>query len=171
VTSAAGWLTVDGMCSRGTYSAIGASQTEITHDASSWHIHYSSWEAGAASNTMSWTTSNAAWVILGVGIKGAVAGRSRNLTYTYEMVGGRRVLRNANGEIVRPAQARSDNWCAFLGFFPETGEELGDFALEDNKFYFESVTYDGESDEVEFITDRQQMAEVMLAQAAMGSNM
>jgi hypothetical protein len=126
---------------------------------------------GALSTTFTWTwVNNRDWIASAIGVRPFAASRSRNLAYTYEIVNGRRVVRDANGAIVPPWRVRADSWAEVLRFFQPTTAESDTYIDDQAKVYFERVHWDGEDEGLDFETDRAQFSEVVLAQAAGGMN-
>jgi hypothetical protein len=134
------------------------------------HGDQSSDEAGAAAVTMSWTiTTLLAAGLIGVPLKPFVPFVSRSIEYTLDAWDPEQRIFDANGHMVPRYKIKPNNWCRIVGLESITAEVYADNFDDPTLVYFESVSYDGETDEVQIVTNRGDLPEVIMARLATGS--
>lgn len=176
VNSEADEKVVDGACyeaDAGVTIAIGAGQTEMVRVATGVgkRIGYgSSYETGAATNTMSWTLSGASpWAIGAVALRPLVPFAERPIEYTIDVWDPEQRMIDSAGHVVPRYKIKPNNWGRLIGLESTTAEVYENNYEDPTLFYIESVSYDGETDEVQIITNRGDLPEVLLARLASGS--
>lgn len=175
VTSEDGDLVVDFMGFRvsSTTMVAGALQTERVNDPSGVGDHTGagmSEEVGAASVTMSWTLNNSGqWAICAVPLRPLVPFLARPVEYTLDVWDHEQRIFDANGHEVPRYKIKPNNWCRIVGLESTTAEVYESNYDDPTLVYFESVTYDGEMDQVQIVTNRGDLPEVILARLASGS--
>ena len=134
------------------------------------HRDNSSDEAGAASVTMSWTIidSRAAGLIA-VPLKPFVPFIARAIEYTLDAWDLEQRIFDSNGHVVPRHKIKPNNWCRIVGLESTTAIVYDSNYEDPTLVYFESVSYDGETDEVQIITNRGDLPEVIMARLASGS--
>jgi len=153
--------------------ALGAGQTDIWHanaGAGASLMGATSYEAGAALNTMSWTLNNARnWATMAWALKPIVPYATRQVEYTIDVWDIEQRILDANGHEVPRYKIKPNKWCRIVGLESTTAEVYASNYDDPTLVYFESVTYDGEMDQVQIVTNRGDLPEVMLARLASGS--
>ena len=153
--------------------ALGAGQTDIWHanaGAGASLMGATSYEAGAALNTMTWTLNNARnWATMAWALKPIVPYATRPVEYTIDAWDPERRILDANGREVPRYKIKPNKWCRIVGLESTTAEVYASNYDDPTLVYFESVTYDGEMDQVQIVTNRGDLPEVMLARLASGS--
>ena len=178
LTSQAGELCVDFLSVKNVNAAAvqGAGQTiraglqsnEIAN--TNRHRDQPSEEAGAASVTMSWTITNAcAAGLIGVPLKAVVPFAVRAVEYILDVWDPEQRIFDANGHVVPRYRIKPNNWCRIVGLESTTAIVYESNYEDPTLVYFESVSYDGETDEVQIITNRGDLPEVIMARLASGS--
>ena len=153
--------------------ALGAGQTNIWNanaGAGTSLMGATSYEAGAALNTMTWTLNNARnWATMAWALKSIVPYATRQVEYTIDAWDLERRILDANGHEVPRYKIKPNKWCRIVGLESTTAEVYASNYDDPTLVYFESVTYDGEMDQVQIVTNRGDLPEVMLARLASGS--
>ena len=132
--------------------------------------HSTSEEVGAAAVTMGWTgTAGQDKTLIAVPLKAAVLFHSRPIEYTLDAWDPeQRILDSAGHEVPR-YKIKPNNWCRIVGLESTTAIVYDSNYEDPTLVYFESVSYDGETDEVQIITNRGDLPEVIMARLASGS--
>jgi len=159
-----GVVVVDG----GAYSdnaagiVIGAGQTNLLTQASDGTIGGgSSYEQGAALNTMTWTLGGAStWATGAVALRPYVPFSSRLIEYTFDVWDPLQRLIGRDGHAVQPNEVRADRWGKLLGFRSPSSKTYASLADGPDHFYISGVTSDGET--VRITPDEQQFADMLL---------
>jgi len=151
----------------------GAGQTDIWHANAPAGISLmagTSYEPGSALNTMSWTLNNARnWAIVAWALKPTIPYVIRPVEYTLDAWDLEQRIFDSAGHEVPRYKIKPNNWCRIVGLESTTAEVYENNYDDPTLVYFESVTYDGEMDQVTIITNRGDLPEVMLARLASGS--
>lgn len=127
-------------------------------------------EPGAALNTMSWSAgADRDWAIIVAPLKLFVDIVTRPIEYTIDAWDPEQRLIDANGHVVPRYKIKPNNWGRVVGLESTTAEVYDSNYEDPTLFYIESVTYDGETDEVSIITNRGDLPEVIMARLASGS--
>lgn len=172
VTAEDGWLVVDVAASWHNAPAgltEGAGQTERV-DVGETSCGMSE-EAGAVSVDMTWTHAAAGrdWAAIAVPLKIYFPFAIRPIEYTLDAWDPeQRILDSAGHEVPR-YKIKPNNWCRIVGLESTTAEVYTSNYEDPTLVYFESVSYDGETDEVQIITNRGDLPEVIMARLASGS--
>ena len=127
-------------------------------------------EDGSTSVTMSWTRTLAqVWVIMAVPLRPYIPFLARPVEYTLNAWDLEQRILDSNGHEVPRYKIKPNNWCRIVGLESTTAEVYESNYDDPTLVYFESVTYDGEMDQVQIVTNRGDLPEVMLARLASGS--
>ena len=151
--------------------AVGAGQTTIFNQNNVVGLMYgTSYEPGTALNTMSWTLNNARiWSTLAVALKPLTIYALRPVEYTIDVWDLEQRILDSSGHEVPRYKIKPNNWCRIVGLESTTAEVYASNYDDPTLVYFESVTYDGEMDQVQIVTNRGDLPEVMLSRLASGS--
>ena len=177
LTSEADELCVDFLSVKNTVNAAvqGAGQT-IRADLAAGGVgtnrkrDQSSDEAGAAAVTMSWTIeANKASGLIAVPLKPLIPIVSRAIEYTLDVWDLEQRIFDAKGHVVPRYKIKPNRWGRLIGLDRTTAEVYADNYDDPTLFYIESVSYDGETDEVQIVTNRGDLPEVIMARLASGS--
>ena len=129
-----------------------------------------SYETGLPTNTMSWTLSgNANWATVAVPLKPVVAIATRPIEYTLDVWDPEQRILDSRGHVVPRYKIKPNRWCRIVGLESTIARVYTSNYEDPTLVYFESVTYDGETDEVQIITNRGDLPEVIMARLASGS--
>lgn len=176
VNSEADEVVVDGACfNSGSATAIslGADQTQLARQNSGpgTTIGYgSSYETGAAANVMTWGLGAVLnWATGAVALRPLIPFAERPIEYTLDVWDSEQRIFDADGHEVPRYKIRPNNWCRIVGLESITAEVYENNYEDPTLVYFESVTYDGEMDQVQIITNRGDLPEVIMARLASGS--
>jgi len=176
VASEADEVVVDAFCCEGfggDTCAVGAAQTEMFRENAAGGVnemHGSSYEPGAALVTMSWTLSAVReWGIGAVALKPIVDFITRPVEYTLDAWDHEQRILDSAGHDVPRYKIKPNNWCRIVGLESTTAEVYTSNYEDPTLVYFESVSYDGETDEVQIVTNRGDLPEVIMARLATGS--
>jgi hypothetical protein len=127
--------------------------------------------ATGPATTMSWTlaANTDHWGHLAVPLRPAVDFETRPIEYTLDAWDPEQRIFDANGHIVPRYKIKPNKWCRIVGLESTTAEVYESNYEDPTLVYFESVSYDGETDEVQIITNRGDLPEVIMARLASGS--
>jgi hypothetical protein len=175
VHSDADEVVVDGACFSGDVSTLtmGAGQTEILRIGSGVGAgmgHGSSYETGTATNAMSWTMTGARiWATGAVALRPLIPFAERPIEYTIDVWDPEQRMIDAAGHVVPRYKIKPNNWGRLIGLESTIAEVYENNYEDPTLFYIESVNYDGETDEVQIVTNRGDLPEVLMARLASGS--
>ena len=184
LTTEAGWLCVDALgfisddnvasCGE---SAPGASQSEkdclaVGAGGAAQGTAVSNELASGSSTTMSYTINDLlnACAYIAVPLRTATIFSVRSVEYTLDAWDPEQRILDSFGHVVPRYKIRPNEWARVVGL------EHTDAAVYDSNYddpalvYFESVKYDGETDQVEIITSRGNLPEVILARLMSGGS-
>ena len=128
-------------------------------------------EPGAASVTMSWTIDDPDYkpAMIAVPLKSAVEYATRPIEYTLDVWDPEQQVLDSLGHSVPRYKIKPNNWCRLVGLESIDARVYESNYDDPNLIYFESVKYDGETDQVEIITSRGNLPEVIMARLVAGS--
>jgi len=176
VNSEADEKVVDGACfSSGAPTAItlGAGQTELARansGAGGATGYGSSYETGAATNTMSWGLAAACnWATGAVALRPLVPFAERPIEYTIDVWDPEQRMIDSAGHVVPRYKIKPNRWGRLIGLERTTAEVYENNYEDPALFYNESVQYDGEADQAQIVINRGDLLEVMMARLASGS--
>lgn len=176
VTTQADWLVVDAAVFRAQFAPEpypDVSQTERV-DASATSTDYPvgmSEEQGSGSVAMSWTCDSNDAAIVAAPLLPARILRGRAVSYYYDVWDPQQRILDEFGASVAPWDVEPNRWIAVMGFSTPTSEVFDTFADDPRLAYIEEVSYEDSSGLLSIVTNRGELAEVIMAQAASGSNM
>lgn len=149
---------------------LGALQIRVDSRSGVAEVCAASYEPGKATTTMSWGLSGASnWATVAVPLKPVVAIATRPIEYTLDVWDPEQRILDSRGHVVPRYKIKPNKWCRIVGL-ESTIARVYDSNYEDPTLvYFESVSYDGETDEVQIITNRGDLPEVIMARLASGS--
>lgn len=153
--------------------SLGADQTEIIRIASGVGAdlgYGSSYETGAPTNTMSWGLAGAVpWATGAVALRPLVPFAERPIEYTIDVWDPEQRMIDSAGHVVPRYKIKPNNWGRLIGLESTKAEVYKNNYEDPTLFYIESVSYDGETDEVQIVTNRGDLPEVLMARLASGS--
>lgn len=127
-------------------------------------------EPGQTSVDMTWDHQWAKpWAIIAVPLNPYLPVVTRPIEYTLDVWDLEQRIFDANGHIVPRYKIKPNNWCRIVGLESTTAIVYESNYEDPTLVYFESVSYDGETDEVQIITNRGDLPEVIMARLASGS--
>ena len=176
VNSEADEKVVDGVCfiaGGATAITLGADQVEILRVASGAGVtigYGSSYEVGAPTNVMSWgLAGNNHWAIGAVALRPLVPFAERPIEYTIDVWDPEQRMIDSAGHAVPRHKIKPNRWGRLIGLESTTAKVYENNYDDPTLFYIESVQYDGENDQVQIVTSRGDLPEVMMARLASGS--
>ena len=164
VTAEDGWMVQDVLGLAAT-PVMGADQVQITRG----YAGGASYEEGAAAVTMSWTFANLDYSHIAVPIRALPDFVTRAVEYTIDIWDPEQRMIDSRGHEVPRYKIKPNNWGRLIGLQSTTAEVYASHYDDPTLFYIESVAYDGETDEVQIVTNRGDLPEVLLARLASGS--
>jgi hypothetical protein len=182
LTTQDGWMGVDAAYN-GNFNAApanlahGAGQTSLNRELAggppnnSGAIEVSEELATGPITTMSWTGMAGVdhWGHLAVPLRPAVDFETRPIEYTLDAWDPEQRIFDANGHVVPRYKIKVNVWARIVGLESTTAEVYESNYEDPTLVYFESVSYDGETDEVQIVTNRGDLPEVIMARLASGS--
>jgi len=127
-------------------------------------------EAGAALVNMAWTSTSVNGATLAaIPLKPATLLAIRAIEYTIDAWDIEQRIFDSAGHEVPRYKIKPNKWCRIVGLESTTAEVYISNYNDPTLVYFESVTYDGEGDQVQIIANRGDLPEVMLARLTSGS--
>jgi hypothetical protein len=109
------------------------------------------------------------WATGAVALRPLVPFAERPIEYTIDVWDPEQRMINAAGHVVPRYKIKPNNWGRLIGLESTIAEVYENNYEDPTLFYIESVNYDGETDEVQIITNRGDLPEVLMARLASGS--
>ena len=124
-----------------------------------------------ATTTMSWTGMGGCdlWGQYAVPLKPAIPYLGRPVTYSIDAWDPDQNVLDSRGRIVPRYKIQPNNWIRVIGIVSPTADFYESFYDDPGLSYIESVSYDGETDEVTIETNKGDLPEVILARLASGT--
>lgn len=132
--------------------------------------HAISWAAGGGNIVMSYTAGDVPHAICAVEVLSAPPPyRMRPVEYTLDVWDPEQRVLDSLGHVVPKYKIKPNNWIRVTGLEFPTAEVYANFYDDPTLAYIESVKYNGETDQVQIVTNRGELPEVIMARLASGS--
>ncbi len=126
-------------------------------------------EAGASTVTMSWTCTAATLLQqIIMSLQPSSTFTVRPISYTLDVWDPEQRILDSAGHVVPRYKVKPNRWAKIVGLGRVDAEVYENNYDDPNLVYFESVKYDGETDQVEIITNRGNLPEIILARLMSG---